>query len=175
MGRKLLKYSFLRILSLLAFLCIFSPKLHAQIIAGNGYLMGSLVEVGISGAAGHEGTLDIPGSHARGGDPAVPFGFVANPMMDLWTVYDGDFFTAGSPENGFGLEINGTNYSNNGWNHLTTSPLLQEIPQAPGTSINYYVDGECMTVEWEGLVSNVRINVKYHLSTPNLFYSTEER
>ncbi|MCH2233926.1 MAG: PKD domain-containing protein [Crocinitomicaceae bacterium] len=173
MGRKLLKYSFLRILSLLAFLCIFSPKLHAQIIAGNGYLMGSLVEVGISGAAGHEGTLDIPGSHARGGDPAVPFGFVANPMMDLWTVYDGDFFTAGSPENGFGLEINGTNYSNNGWNHLTTSPLLQEIPQAPGTSINYYVDGECMTVEWEGLVSNVRINVKYHLSTPNLFYSTE--
>ncbi len=145
-----------------------------QIVGGNAYLIGDHVEVAIDGTGGHEGTADLPGSHSRGGGTdEVPFGFVANPANDGWIEYNGDFFTAGSPENGFGLEINGTNYSNNGWDAGAITPFFHQIPKAPGTTITYTNEEGCLTVEWEGLVAGARINVKYHLRQDAYFYTTE--
>jgi gliding motility-associated-like protein len=146
---------------------------YGQIVAGNGYLIGDRVEIAVHGDGGHEGTLDWDGHHSRGGTPDVPFGFVANPASDGWVDYDGDFFTAGTPENGFGIEIGGTNYSNNGWNSVTSSAYLAQIPTAPGGTITHTVEDNCITVEWEGLVAGVTVNVKYHLISSNLFYTTE--
>ncbi|MFT5820919.1 MAG: gliding motility-associated-like protein [Crocinitomix sp.] len=146
---------------------------NGQIVSGNGYLIGDLVEIAVHGNAGHEGTLNWDGHHARGGTGDVPFGFVANPAMDGWGDYNGDYFTAGTPENGFGIEINGTNYSNNGWNSATSSAYLAQIPTAPGGTITHTVEENCITVEWEGAVAGVTINVKYHLITSDLFYTTE--
>lgn len=161
--------------SILILLCstLFFNRAASQVIGGNAYLIGEFVEVAIDGDAGHEGTADWPGHHSRGGNPEVPFGFVANPEMDLWTQYDGDFFTPGTPENGFGLEINGVNYSNNAWNSATTSTYLQEIPKAPGTLINYTEEDNCVIVTWQGLVAGVRIHVKYILQKSSLYYTTE--
>ncbi len=154
-------------------LLLFGLNSAAQIVGGNGYLIGNLVEVAVDGNGGHEGTADWAGHHSRGGLPAVPFGFVANSNMDGWLAYDGDFFTAGTPENGFGLEINGTNYSNNAWNSGTSTVFLNQIPKLPGSTITHTLEDQCITVEWTGKVAGVIINVKYHLIETELFYTTE--
>jgi len=101
----------------------------AQLNANGGYLMGNFIELGIHNN-GHEGTFDIAGSNSRTTSfvPEVFFGFVANPQMDNWINYDGDFFTPGSPENGFGMEINGVNYSNNGVDATWVNTTQNEIP-----------------------------------------------
>lgn len=150
--------------------CVFA---HGQIVSGNAYLIGSGVEIAVDGNGGHEGTADWPGHHSRGGLPAVPYGFVANPTFDGWVDYDGDFFTAGTPENGFGIEIGGTNYSNNAWNSGTSTVFLNQIPKLPGSTITHTVEDDCITVEWTGKVAGVIINLKYHLIVNDLFYTTE--
>ena len=154
-------------------LLLFVLNSAAQIVGGNGYLIGNLVEVAVDGNGGHEGTADWAGHHSRGGLPAVPFGFVENSNMDGWLAYDGDFFTAGTPENGFGLEINGTNYSNNAWNSGTSTVFLNQIPKLPGSTITHTLEDQCITVEWTGKVAGIIINVKYHLIETELFYTTE--
>lgn len=160
--------------SILTFsMLFFVLKSEAQIVGGNGYLIGSAVEIAVHGNGGHEGTADWAGHHSRGGLAAVPYGFVANPNMDGWVNYDGDFFTAGTPENGFGLEINGTNYSNNAWNSGTSTVFLNQIPKLPGSTITHTVEDQCITVEWTGKVAGVIINIKYHLIETSLFYTTE--
>ena len=152
---------------------LFGRMADAQVVGGNAYMIGPTVEVAIHGNSGHEGTLDWPGHHSRGGTPAVPFGFVGGANPD-WSEYDGDFFTAGTPENGFGFEVNGVNYSNNAWNSGTMSAYLNQIPRSPGTTITHTVDGNCITVEWQGSAGGVRINVKYHLLISDASYYTTE-
>ncbi len=158
---------------LMVIIFFFGVNGFSQIFGDNAYLIGTSVEIAIHGDGGHEGTADWPGHHSRGGSDDVPFGFVANPALDGWMNYDGDFFTAGIPENGFGMEINGVNYSNNGWDAVSFTPYLNEIPTAPGGTITHTTDGECIIVEWEGLVAGVTINVKYKLQPSNLYYTTE--
>jgi len=168
MTKPLLQRSILTCLILL-----FGSNTYAQIVSGNGYLIGTAVEIAVDGVGGHEGTADWAGHHSRGGIATVPYGFVANPSMDGWINYDGDFFTAGTPENGFGIEINGTNYSNNAWNSGTSTAFLKQIPQLPGSTITHTIEDQCLTLEWTGKVAGVIINVKYHLIESNLFYTTE--
>jgi len=143
---------------------LFGQNAIAQLTPNGAYLMGNIAEIGINNK-GHEGTYDIGGSNARSDqwDPAVYFGFVANPQNDGWVNYDGDFFTPGSPENGFGMEINGTNFCNN-------STWENEIP---GALSNYTVDGNCLSVQWDGSVNNVAIKIVYKFNTTELYYTTE--
>ena len=123
------------------------------------------MEIAISGAGGQEGTAEGAGFHSRGGAFGTPCGFVANPARDGWVDYDGDFFTPGSPENGWGIEINGVNYGNN-YN-------INQIMTTPDGAITHTRVGDCITVEWEGEVEDVTINIKYHLFVTDLFYTTE--
>lgn len=142
----------------------------AQLNANGGYLMGNQVEVGIHNH-GHEGAPDIPGSHSRTNSSTdVYFGFVANPQNDGWVDYDGDFFTPGSPENGFGLEINGVNYSNNGVDAIFFSGTQYEIP---GALSNYSQIGDCISVQWDGSINNVALKIVYSLNITQLYYTTE--
>ncbi|MBL4661965.1 MAG: hypothetical protein JKY19_16525, partial [Alcanivoracaceae bacterium] len=139
-----------------------------QIIGSDAYLIGDNIEIGINGSGGHEGAAELPGSHNRSNlviTSPVYFGFVANPQLDAWATYDGDFFSPGTPENGFGMEIAGVTYGNN-----ATGGPLNEIA---GDLVSYVEDGDCITVEWEGTAGGVRINVKYNLLATNLFYTTE--
>ena len=80
----------------------------AQIVGANAFMKGNNVEIGISGIGGFEGapwdSTTVPlGMHYRSNNPF--FGFVANPQLNSWSSFDGDFFTPGSPENGWGFEI----------------------------------------------------------------------
>lgn len=159
----------------IAFTLLFIPlsDSFSQIVDGNGYLIGDFVEIGVHGNGGYEGTANLAGSHARGGGyPEAFFGFVAAQGLS-WTDYNGDYFTSGSPENGFGLEIGGVNYSNNAWNDVDIEPHLQEIPTA--SPLSYSVDDGCLILNWEGVVAGVRINVRYHLISfsTEKYYTTE--
>lgn len=144
----------------------------SQIVDGNGYIISTFVEIGVDGEGGHEGTIDWAGHHSRGGSDEVFFGFVADPEDTDWEEYNGDYFTAGVPENGFGLEINGTNYSNNAWDAGDLTYYFQEIPKAPGTSLEYEEDGNCKILRWTGTVAGVTMTKEYRIRDNDKFYTT---
>src|ERR1043165_2059878 len=81
---------------------------YAQMVGPDAYMKGNYVEIGIEGSGGNEG-IDMAVSPAPAGmhprSNTNRFGFVTNPQMDGWVNFDGDFFTPGSPENGWGVEI----------------------------------------------------------------------
>lgn len=141
---------------------------YAQLSGGNAFLLGDKVNVAVSGVLGREGTNSIgPGFHERDGVAGeVRCGFVADPEGSGWdlTMFDGDFFMPGTPENGWGIEIGGVRYSNN-YN-------VNEIIVHPGFP-KYSVLGDCNSVEWEGEVAGITVNVKYHLVQDEVFYTTE--
>ena len=157
----------LRLSFILTLLWVVYPYISlSQIIGGSGYLIGDYVEIGVN-AAGHEGAPLLGGSNNRSNQaPGSPvyFGFVANPQLDGWGDYDGDFFTPGAPENGFGLEIDGVNYGNN------ASGLLEEIP---GAISGYEVTGDCMALTWDGVVGDIEVHIVYRLVSTELYYTTE--
>jgi gliding motility-associated-like protein len=148
----------------IAFFAMTTTNSISQLTGTGAYFLGNIAEIAIHNN-GHEGTADIGGSNARSDqwDPSVYFGFVANPQNDGWNNYDGDFFTPGSPENGFGIEVNGVNYSNN-------SSYYNEIP---GSLSNYVVDGNCMSVDWNGTVAGVGVKITYKFVSTELYYTTE--
>ena len=70
------------------------------------YLIGDFVQIGIN-HNGHEGAPYLAGSHNRGADTSIFFGYVADPNETTWTEYNGDYFTPGTQENGWGIEFAG--------------------------------------------------------------------
>ncbi len=159
-----------KIFGLLVFLvlslALLPINLNAQLVGESAYLIGDFVEIGIN-EGGHEGAPLLVGSNNRSNaavDAPTYFGFVANPQMDGWDDFNGDFFSPGTPENGFGVEIDGVNYGNNG------SGLLEEIE---GSITSYEVTGECMLVIWEGSIGDIDVQVIYRLKSSSLYYLTE--
>ena len=101
-------------LIVLYFFAFFS--INAQMVGADGYIVGNFVEIGIDGSGGFEGveTMISPapvGTHMR--TNSTRFGFVANPANNNWATQDGDFFTPGQPENGWGIQIGNTLLGNN--------------------------------------------------------------
>ena len=135
---------------------------HAQIIGTSTLMLGDFAEIGIDNPRGCEGSTYFTGTHAR---PAWYLGFVANPQMDGWVNYDGDFFVPGAPENGWGIQVGVTNYANNrSWEN-----------QIPGGITSYTTIGDCIIAEWQGAVAGVQVNLTYKLITTNTFYTTTVR
>lgn len=135
---------------------------YGQLVGTNAYMIGDYVEIGID-AEGYEGAptpASIPGTHERGG---VGLGFVANPAMNAWAQYDGDFFLPGAPENGFGVQVNGVNYGNN----------RDGLYQITGSISSYEATGNCVKVYWSGAVAGVDVDVTYSMITTNLYYNTQ--
>ncbi|MEP3402502.1 MAG: PKD domain-containing protein, partial [Gilvibacter sp.] len=143
-----------------------SVPIEITVVVGNGVLQasqegdaafarGSFVEIGIqdNGAFGASNTLVPAGYHPSRETGNNLFGYIANPMMDGWIDYDGDYFTPGTPEEGFGIQIDGINYNNN------TTGDLTEIP---GSVISAGIEtdpctGNVAVINWEGIVDEVRI------------------
>ena len=101
-------------------------------------LQGNFVEVGI-GSCGTYGTdpgfvtsTPMPGFHNNATPGTAPFlpslGFVADAGQDGWTTGSpamcGDYFVPGTPEEGWGVEFNGSNY---GAFHLCQPPHVSGI------------------------------------------------
>src|ERR1700746_1123646 len=171
-SKLLQSYTLLLVLSL--FTNIHTTK--AQIVGTEAYIQGTSVEIGISGLGGFEGsnTTIAPapaGYHGRSGGAAL-FGFVANPQLNNWlgSNYDGDFFTPGSPENGWGFQIGAATGSSTSKGNNSTG--LQQINGAI-TGWNHTFN--CYTADWEGdytSATDLHFHINYFLQQTDLYYTT---
>ncbi|MCW3070487.1 MAG: hypothetical protein JWO44_377 [Bacteroidetes bacterium] len=166
--RKLLSRSvFLSLFSIL-----FTGNIRAQIVGADAFIKGTSVEIGIAGPGGFEGapwntaSPPLPGMHYRSGNAFL--GFVSNPQVNAWATYDGDFFTPGSPENGWGVTIGnaGPSFGNN-------CSYLNEIN---GSITNWSHIFNCYSADWEGNLSSsgtdLHFKINYFLQQNDLFYTT---
>mgnify|MGYP003621064811 FL=1 len=101
----------------------------AQLINGNGYMKGDYVNAGVGAWGTFGGSLtSLPSGYVNTSTDGRwnnnnMLGFVADADKDgfystdalgnIINDYNGDFFTPGSPEEGFTVEFGGVNYSNN--------------------------------------------------------------
>ena len=159
-----LTYLFIILVLILIFLDF---PLNAQRVGSNVYLKGSNIEIGIDGLGGFEGcdiNVSTPpaGMHYQSNTPY--FGFVANPQKNNWNTFDGDFFTPGTPRNGWGIEIPSMGLIN-GNNRAYSSEI-------PGTITSYTQNFSCYSTTWEGNISGLTISVNYFLQESDLFYTT---
>ncbi|MFN8287950.1 MAG: glycine-rich protein [Chitinophagales bacterium] len=143
-------------------------QLNAQLVSGNAFLQGNYVEVGIGPCGNFASTVNAPaGYHARGG-PGTQLGFVADPAQDGWSTgtpnYIGDYFLPGSPEEGWGLTVNGTSYNNN---------QICGTSQIPGSIINYSNSSGQVSATWQGGVAGLNINARTYMPTNALYFITE--
>ncbi|WP_298555788.1 T9SS type B sorting domain-containing protein [uncultured Algibacter sp.] len=146
---------------------ISSAQLEAYKIDGEGWAKGNLVEIGINskGVYGAKTSQKPASFHNNREIENYLFGFIANPLNDGWVDYDGDFFSPGLPEEGFTIEINEINYSNNS---------SDEIPQIPGkiSGVNV-ISSDCFEdiaqISWEGNVNGLNIKRYYSITQDGLF------
>ena len=151
----------------------YTENAHAQIVGTEAYIKGNYVEIGIAGVGGYEGayitTAPVPaGMHYRSNTNF--FGFVANPQMNGWagSAYDGDFFTPGTPENGWGLMIDtatATSASNN----------CESVSWILGSITSYSYSAPYYSVDWEGddtVGTSLHVKINYLLNENDLFYTT---
>ncbi|HLP14238.1 MAG TPA: T9SS type A sorting domain-containing protein [Flavobacteriales bacterium] len=152
---------------------------NAQMVGTDAYMQGNFVEIGINGLGGYEGvdTFVSPapaGMHFRSNTSY--FGFVANPQMDLWTNYDGDYYTPGTPENGWGIEIYDTTATDTFNLELANNCSVPGAPDIPGYITGYSYTGGVIQVNWHGdyLMSgyDLDFDIEYTLGDSDLYYTT---
>ncbi|MGZ6414351.1 MAG: hypothetical protein ACXVDW_09240, partial [Bacteroidia bacterium] len=144
---------------------------NAQLVGGSAYIQATSLELGIAGLGGFEGapvaSAPVPvGMHYRPSFTGF-FGFVANPQVNAWATYDGDFFTPGTPENGWGFRIGtaGAMGSNN-------CDYQNDIP---GSITSWTHTGTCYSCTWEGNATtgtNLHWTINYLLKQTDLYYTT---
>lgn len=161
----------LQISALACAMLMTNSALKAQMVGVDAFMKGTGVEIGIDGTGGYEGAPSdsVPaGMHYRSNNPY--FGFVANPQNDAWTNFDGDFFTPGSPENGWGFEI-GTSSLFAGSNNCT----MAGMDDIPGSITSWSHIAPEYLVDWEGNYTtgtNLNFKINYNLQETDLFYTT---
>lgn len=152
-------------------ICLLANKSFSQIISGNCFIQGKYVELGI-GPCGTFGTsIDAPpGYHPRGGSSGNPLklGFIADQGKDGWNTgspnYCGDYYVPGTPEEGWGLTVNGLDYNNN---------LLCGVNMIPGSVTQYRNDGSKITGVWQGNLNGLEITAKTYVPIDKLYFLTE--
>ncbi len=140
-------------------------------VGPDAYIKGNSVEIGIAGSGGYEGvnittSPPLAGMHPRSATNF--FGFVANPQVNGWATFDGDFFTPGTPENGWGFEIGNTAgaMGSNNCNYQV---------DIPGAMTNFTTVGSCISATWEGNATtgtDLHFTINYFLQTNDLYYTT---
>ena len=96
-------------------------NVNAQMVGTDCFLMGDNIEMGIH-TLGYPGSASLPPfpTHWSGGPSRLCY--VANPdESPVWGDYDGGFYMPGSPENRFGIEIDGVTSWNSWFNSICGS------------------------------------------------------
>lgn len=141
---------------------------QAQLTPDGAYLIGDYVEIGIN-PNGHEGAPDLTGSHSRSsGTPEFMFGIVADPNATDWTEYNGDYFSPGTPENGFVVFHNDTYYSSNASSLASADTVITS-----GGITSYLETTDSIYVSWLGWADSVEVVVDYLLKKDEAKYSTK--
>jgi Secretion system C-terminal sorting domain len=161
-----LRFSLLTVASVLT-----ASTAMAQMVGTDAYMKGTNVEIGISGLGGFEGaptaTAPVPaGMHYRSGTGY--FGFVANPQLDSWANYDGDFFSPGTPENGWGYEVDsatGSRSNNCAYSQQINGAISYWNYTSPQTTCIWEADDTTGG-------TNLHFKINYELQDADLFYIT---
>jgi hypothetical protein len=130
--------------------------------SSSAFMRNSYVEMGI-GSEGAFGEDSPPSSwHTRSNTGQL--GFVANPQDDGWTNYYGDFFTPGSPLEGWGLKIDGVSYLNiNVWYNDIVGTL-----EDPACDISVCRQNSS-AVTWTGTVDDIDIEQQYAIADGEIY------
>ena len=137
----------------------------AQIIGVDCYLMGTNIELGIH-PNGYPGTTpgSMPGAlatHYRGFTTRLSY--LSNPDETVpWGDYDGDYYMPGSPENRFGMEVDGVTVYNSS---ATGTPGITPI-----SLTGYTVYGKCKSVDWAGSYAGIEVDITYIIDTTKAYY-----
>jgi hypothetical protein len=136
-----------------------SPAFAASALTADGaFLQGKYIEAGI-GPDGVYGANNPPAGYHSRTNSAAGLGFVSDRDKDGWAVYDGDFFTPGSPEEGWSIQIGGSVWHNN-------NNTGQGIP---GSLSNLQADGIKDSVEWQGAIGGLDIKKVYRIQQEGQF------
>lgn len=143
-------------------------QLQADLVNNEGWIKGNFVEIGINdfGVYGASNITKPPNFHDnRESDGNNIFGFIANPQKDDWIDYDGDFFTPGSPEEGFSIEIDGLNYSNN------NSSFFNQIDGGVASASIFSSDcfEDYAQIVWTGEIDGLSIRRFFSITEDGLF------
>jgi Domain of unknown function (DUF4347)/Bacterial Ig-like domain len=137
---------------------------EAILTGGGAIARGNFVQVGVraGGTFGLSASLPVGWTATR---PSGSLGFMADSGKDGWATFDGDFFTPGTPEEGFSMKLNGTNYSNN-----TASSLTQISGSVTGVNNGITVGGvPAAEILWSGSVAGVQVNRTITIAEDGLF------
>ncbi len=172
---------------LLIIFFINSTRVNAQLIAGNAFLQGNFVRLGLApnAAFGSNTNPDPfflpPGADIRNspGCNLGKIGFVADYQKDGWTTgtpaYMGEYFLAGQPEEGWAISLNGTDYNNNR-NPVATGPpsdLCTGGAAIPGAFTLFEDLADRQVAHWEGMINGLKIIKKITLPKNKLYFITE--
>ena len=156
---------------------------EAQIVGPHCYLQRNAVEVAVAscGTFGVNATAPA-GYHPRwncSGASTGRFGFVADPPKNGWATpgpgsfpnYMGDYFTPGSPEEGWGIEFNigATNYNYGSYNLCGATGTSGAVP---GGIIAYNITPTSRQAVWQGTVMGLQITKTTTIFTDSLYILT---
>ena len=125
------------------------------------FIRNSYVELGL-GSEGAFGESGYPsGWHYRSNTGQL--GFVANPQANGWTSYYGDFFSPGSPLEGWGLEVGGVSYTNFNGSASVAGSLGDPACEV---DICGNLGG---AVDWTGALGDLGIQTQYGVVNDDVF------
>ncbi len=158
----------------LTLLCFSNFSVQSQLINGNAFLRGNFVEMAVGPCGTFSSNIPAPsGYHPRG--PVGNFfsdsnflGFVADPARDGWNVgspnYVGDYFLPGSPEEGFGISVNGYNYNNN---------MICNETGIQGSIIEYGSTSNQTYATWQGSLEGLSVKARTFVPVNGVYFITE--
>ena len=125
-------------------------------VTSDAFLQGKYLEIGL----GQDGVLGADGAapsgfNNAGGELAVQ----VDRDRDGWETFDGDFILPGTPEEAWGVHVNGTTYSNS-----NTSP-----PEVTGSLTNAQSSTNGQSVEWTGSTDNLGVRQIYSVGVDDLY------
>lgn len=155
-----------------AILILFYSSINAQLVSNNAFLKGNFVEVGIAPCGSFGSSVNAPtGYHPRGtGNSSTTnqLGFVANIAQNNWSTFVGDYFLPGTPEEGWGMTINGTSYTNS----LICNATLNSN-QIQGGFTAYSSSASEVSATWQGIIGGLSISSRTYIPMNSLYFITE--
>jgi hypothetical protein len=128
----------------------------AQLVAGESFLKGDYVEVGVA-INGAYGTNNPAPAGYHGRAPGPELGFVSDPDKDGWTVgtpnYCGDYFLPGVPQEGWDIQVGGA--WGKAWRDGSGGGGTGFIGAITGTNVDYSSVGGIFKNTWVGAFSGV--------------------
>ena len=121
------------------------------------FLQGNYLEIGFNGSGSLGSTIGAPAGYQSAGSTLAA---ESDPERDSGT-YDGDFILPGSPEEGWGVHVGGTTYSNNTTN-WGTNPISGNWGAVTDT-------GTAQSMTWNGTVAGVDISAHHTVLREGLY------